>query len=621
MKIKIKKPNIKYEGFINQLLILIVVLLLIPIVLTFYLFHMVHSTQLGMINNQRKVLEEVLDHLDKKLDRPFDSMLVDLKVQNLPKRDQEKALNQALRPILDEVAQKYPGVDIGYYSKEFDVILDGDNQHLNENFSERRKRNFDDTLETKNLVFNILGQAENGQLEAYQPLVKDGKVIGAVWAIKNINQIYRTVGEIQQVVYVIIFIGAILAFTGAFVLINKFARTVSDIKKGLNIMGNDPTYVIPRATGELGEITDAVNEMFSKLVNMQNYNEIILTSLEDGIITVDRGERIISLNQAARNLLNLDGSCLGQKIDEVFPGESPFIYYLRKTRSENRPFKDLDVIFGNGGDEARHLLLSTSTMVNVRGEQVDTLLHFRDITEIVRLQENMNRQQRLASLGKLVAGVAHEIRSPLTSITGYIQFWTRGHVPSPKSLGIVNREMNRLSAMTDKLLEFARPSRAVLEECDLNGLVKRLVQFFADAHSGGEMEISYSYRESLPPARIDSGQIEQVLSNILYNAYQATDGRGRLEISTGYDAERDMLEVTVRDDGCGIPDDVLPKMFEPFFTTKSKGTGLGLAIAYEIMEAHNGLIQVDSELGRGTTVKIYLPTANRGESNAAGADS
>jgi signal transduction histidine kinase len=238
-------------------------------------------------------------------------------VQSLPKRDQIKALNHALKPTIDQISKKTPGIDMGYYSRDFDVILDGDNQHLNENFSVRRKRNFDDALETKNLVFEVLGQSENGQLE-----------------------------------------------------------------------------------------------------------------------------------------------------------------------------------------------------------------------------------------------------------------------------------------------------------CDINGLVKRLVQFFDDVH-GGDMDISYAYRESLPPAMIDWSQIEQVLSNILYNAYQATDGKGRLNITTDYDFDRDMLVVTVKDNGCGIPEEVMPKMFEPFFSTKSKGTGLGLAIAFEIMEAHNGFIQVESQLGEGTTVKIYLPSVNRGENHAA----
>lgn len=606
--------KIKYEGFINQLLILIVILLLIPIALTVYLFHMVHATELGMIKTQKEVLEKAMDYLDSSLPGSFDGVLAGLNVQNLPPRDQEKALNQALKPIVEKASAKFPNLEIGYYSKEFDVILDGDNLHLHENFSTRRKRNFDETMENKNVVFEVLGQAESGQLETYRPLIRDGKVIGAVWASKNIKQIYRTVDEMQKVFYGVIVVGVLLGFGGAFSLINKFARSVNEIKKGLKTIGNDPTFILRRGSGELGEITDAINDMFKKLIDVQNYNDLILSSIDDGIIAVDRNLNIISLNPEAARMFSLDSSCLGMKIDDVFPADSPFPLFLENTLTEDKPVKDVDVIYENTPDGSRNLLVSTSLMVNIRKELIGAQLHFRDMTEKVRLQESINRQERLASLGKLVAGVAHEIRSPLTSINGYIQFWSKGHIPSPKSLNIVNREMNRISSITDQLLEFARPARAVFKECDLNELIKRLTQFFADAH-GGDISITCRCGDRLPAAMMDPHQIEQVLSNVLYNAFQAMNGKGRLEIETWHDEGKNMLAVSVKDNGCGIPKEVIPNLFEPFFTTKSKGTGLGLAIAHEIIEAHNGFIQIESELNQGTTVKLLLPLAKRGEGN------
>lgn len=606
--------KIKYEGFINQLLILTAVLLLIPIMLSVYLFHMVHSTELGMIQSHRKVLEEAMDYLDRNLNGSFENILSWENAQSIPRREQEKVINQYLKPILDKAAQKYPGLDMGYYSKDFDVILDGDNQHLYENFSTRRKRNFDDALENKNLVFEVLGQSENGQLEAYRQIMRDGKVVGAVWANESIKQIYRKIDEIQKVTYGVVVVGIFLAFGGAFSLINKFARSVNDIKKGLNVMGGNPAFLLPKASGELGQITDAINEMYKKLIDVQNYNDLILTCIDEGIVAVDKTEKIISINSAAARMLDLDGSCMGREIGEIFPEDSPFVVYLKSTLHHHKVVKDINWVYEESPEASRHLLISTSLMVNAR-QDLGAILHFRDITGMTALQENIRRQERLASIGKLVAGVAHEIRSPLTSIAGYVQFWSKDHVPSPKSLSIVSRELNRVSAVTDKLLEFARPSRAVLENCDLNSLVKRMVQFFIDAH-GRDIEITCKFAGNLPPAFIDAGQIEQVLSNILYNAYQAMAGKGSLEISTWLDGEKNMLAVSVEDNGCGIPEEVMPKMFEPFFSTKSKGTGLGLAIAHEIMEAHNGQIEVESEPNRGTTVRIFLLKAERGDADA-----
>ena len=609
--------NIK-KGFINQLLILIAILLLIPIILALYLFHMVHATELGMIKSHRKVLEQAMDYLDSSLgNTSFEETLAQLNVANLQRRDQEKALNQALKPIVDRARKKYPDLDIGFYSSSFDVILDGNNDHLHENFSTRRKRNFDDAIETQKPVFEVLGQSGSGQLETYRPLVRNGKIIGAVWANENINQIYKRIDAIQKDAYGIILVGVFLGFGGAFSVINKFARSVDDIKQGLVKLGNDPTYVLPKASGELGQITDAVNEMFKKLIDVQQYNDLILSSIDDGTVSIDTNENIISFNSAAARILNLDNSCLGRKVDEVFNGATPFASLLKNTL-DKKPVKDLDVFFGNTPEGARHLLISTSLMINVRQELVGALLHCRDITEIVRLQESVSRQERLASLGKLVAGVAHEIRSPLTSITGYMQFWNKGHAPSPKSLNIVNRELRRLATMTDQLLEFARPSKAVFTECDLNKLINRSVQFFADAH-GGDVQIICNMQEGLPPAYIDPHQIEQVLANVMYNAYQAMEsGRGIMEISTWHEKELCMLGIAVKDNGCGMPEEVVAQIFEPFFSTKAKGTGQGMAIAHEIIKAHKGSILVESEINRGTAIKFFLPEYKRGDDSVEG---
>ncbi|SFG70323.1 two-component system, NtrC family, sensor histidine kinase AtoS [Desulfotomaculum arcticum] len=609
--------NIK-RGFINQLLILIAVLLLIPIILAIYLFHMVNATELGMIQSHQKVLEEAMDYLDDSFgNTSFEDTVKRLNIENLQRRDQEKALNQALKPIVDGARKKYPELDIGFYSKSFDVILDGNNDHLHENFSTRRKRNFDDAMESEKPVFEVLGQPGSGQLETYRPLMRDGKIIGAVWANENINQIYKRIDVIQKDVYGIILVGVFLGFGGAFSVINKFVRSVDDIKEGLETLGNDPTYVLPKASGELGQITDAVNAMFKKLIDVQQYNDLILTSIDDGTVSIDINENIINFNPAAARILSLDNSCLGRKVDEVFNGSTPFAGLLKSTL-DRKPVKDLDVIYDNTSERSRHLLISTSLMINVRQELVGALLHCRDITEIVRLQESVSRQERLASLGKLVAGVAHEIRSPLTSVTGYMQFWNKGHAPSAKSLNIVNRELRRLATMTDQLLEFARPSKAVFTECDLNGLINRSVQFFADAH-GGDVQIYCQMQDDLPPAYIDPHQIEQVLSNIMYNAYQAMEsGRGILEITTWHEKETGMLGTAIKDNGCGMSKEVLEQIFEPFFTTKAKGTGLGMAIAHEIIKAHKGSVLVESEPNRGTTIKFLLPEYRRGDSCVEG---
>ena len=607
--------KIRHDGFIDHLLKIIAILLLIPLGLTGYLYYLVQSTELGLIDSQRKAMEKAMTYLDDNLHRTFNEMIIDVGVENISQREQAKVLNKTLQPIIVEAKKEYPNLDLGFYWKDYDVILDGNNIHLRENFSTRRKNNFDDALGNKSMVFQVFGGiSENGQLEAYQPIVRDGKIIGAVWASSDFEPISQKIDQMKQVVYGIISVGIFLAFGGTFSLIRKFAGSVNEVKKNLTKISNDPAFVIPRAPGELGEITDAINQMYNKLFDVQNYNQEILTSIDDGIITVNKEQKIVSINLAACQMLSLCKDFLGQSMHDVFPEDSPFKECLNNTLLRNKPVKDVQVIYDDLPGNPRHLLISTSLMVNVRQDLVGALLHFRDITELVHLREDINRQERFASLGKIIAGVAHEIRSPLTSITGYIQFWNQGHVPSQKSLNIVNREMTRLANITDELLQFARPSRATQLPCEINSLVKRLVQFFGDAH-GDRVELVATAGEDLPEVMIDQHQIEKVLSNIMYNAFQSTEGKGKLETTTFYDKTKNMVGISIKDNGCGIPEGNLTMIFEPFFTTKAKGTGLGLATAREILESHKGVYEVESKINVGTVIKIFLPIAERGENS------
>ncbi|AET70159.1 PAS domain S-box [Desulfosporosinus orientis DSM 765] len=607
--------RIVHDGFIDHLLKIIALLLLIPIGLAGYLYYLVHSTELGLIDNQRKAMETAMTYLDENLNGTFNKMIEDIGAGNMTQRDQAKALNKSLQPIIVEAKREYPNLDLGYYWKDYDVILDGDNVHLRENFSKRRKNNFEDALETKNMVFQVFGGiTENGQLEAYRPIIRDGITIGAVWASSDFKPISQKIDNMKQIVYGIITLGILFALGGTISLVRKFAGSVNEVKRNLTTISNDPTYIIPRAPGELGEITDAINQMYNKLIDVQNYNQEILTSIDDGIITVNKEQKLVSINHAACHMLNLSKDYLGLTMQDIFPEDSPFIDCVKNTLLQNKPVKDIQVFYQDSPGSHLHLLISTSLMVNVRQDLVGALLHFRDITEMVRLREDINRQERFASLGKIIAGVAHEIRSPLTSITGYMQFWNQGHVPSQKSLNIVNREMTRLATITDELLQFARPSRATMQPCAINSLVRRVVQFLGDAH-GDKIEFAAKYEDELPDVIMDEHQIEKVLSNIMYNAFQSTQGKGKLETTTFYDEEKNMVGVSIKDNGCGISEENLGKVFEPFFTTKSKGTGLGLAIAREIIEAHKGFYEVESTVNVGTIMTIYLPIAERGDKN------
>ncbi|WP_051276206.1 two-component system sensor histidine kinase AtoS [Desulfovirgula thermocuniculi] len=598
------------KSFSNQIMVLTVVLLLLPIAITFYMLHVIRSTEQSMLETHKKNLTKAVTFLDNSFPSTFDEILKKHHAEDLTRREKVILLNRELKPIIDQAKRNYPGVELGFYSLSLDVILDGDEQSYGENFSKRRKEAFDETITKNKPVVQVFGLTQGGQIEVYQPLIRNGEVIGSVWGTENLSTIYRRMNQIEVDAYGVIILGGLLGLGGAFTLIARLVTTVNQVKAGVQKLEKDLTYVLPPAPGEIGEITQAINHLATKLINAQNYNEIILASIDDGILAVDLAGNIISLNSSAMRILGLENSCLGKNIVDVFPTDSPFCRFLQDALKMQELVKDKELIYPSSNGKTLHLLVSTNLMVNIRQEIVGAVLTCRDITERTLLEEQVRRQERLAALGKLVAGVAHEIRNPLTSISGYIQYWLKDHLPTPKSLQIVHKEISRVNTIVDKLLQFSRPATAIFGSHDLNQLVRRTLQSFKDAHDCA-VEIEEDLATGLPPAYMDPGQIEQVLLNILYNASQATSNRGKIRVSTAYEPQKGMLVVSVADNGPGIPEEVMPHLFEPFFTTKPKGTGLGLAIAYEIMQAHGGDIQVESKVGQGTTCHIYLPFVNQ----------
>ncbi|MEW6425312.1 MAG: two-component system sensor histidine kinase AtoS [Bacillota bacterium] len=606
---------LREKGFKNQILILIIILLVLPVVLTLYMLRVIHSTEMRLVETHKEKMAKAMGILDTGLEHPFHVMLQKAGAAEAPRREQVKILNRQLKPLIEEARQNFPGMEVGFYDRNLDIILDGDENSYGENFSKWRKAAFDKTIGTGEPVFQNLGVSGGGRLELYRPLVRDGQVIGAVWATEPLTGIYRRLDQVQRDAYLVIAIGALIGFGGAFTLIRSLVAAVRQVKKGLKLLEKDLAHPLPPAPGEVGEITAAINELAAKLVSVQNYNEIILASIDDGVLAVNLQGEIIEINDAAREILELDQSCQGRDLTDVFPAGSPFSQNLFKALQEGALVKDLQIEHPVNGRGVLQLLISTSLLVNARREVVGAVLTCRDITERVQMEEQIHRQERLAALGKLVAGVAHEIRNPLTAISGYTQFWQKDHPPSPRSLAIIRREITRLNNIVDRLLHFARPAQAVFSAHDLNALVNRTCQFFNDAYNS-EVTIEKQFGPGLPPAWIDPVQMEQVLYNVLYNAAQAMHDHGVINVATEYSSDRHMLLVSIQDHGHGIPKEIMPHLFDPFFTTKPKGVGLGLAIAYEIMRAHGGEIEIISQVGRGTTCLLYIPVAKGVENDA-----
>jgi len=246
------------------------------------------------------------------------------------------------------------------------------------------------------------------------------------------------------------------------------------------------------------------------------------------------------------------------------------------------------------------------------------VLTLRDISRLRELEERLRRSDRLAALGQMAAGVAHEVRNPLVGIRAAAQF-LEGEPAFAAGLreytGVIIREVDRLNAIVEDLLAFASPKPVQLAPCNLNQVLEEALALEAAALTGAGVHVARIYDPQLPPILGDPPRLHQVFLNLLRNAAEAMPGGGALTVRTRFErlsarlGGRAAAVAEVADEGAGIAPEQVPHLFNPFFTTKPEGTGLGLAISFRIVEDHGGAIEVETGAGRGATFAVILPLA------------
>jgi two-component system, NtrC family, sensor histidine kinase AtoS len=403
-------------------------------------------------------------------------------------------------------------------------------------------------------------------------------------------------------------IGLILSLILSIVVAGRLTSDVDAIKKGLKHMQYDLEEPIKPLHGELGEIVSAINSMAKALIDARSLNENILWSIADAVITVDVRGNITSANPAAQQMFGCTGAeILGRPYDDLFKEDANFSSLLIKTlQSGNENIGvSIDVPLK---DKVLHVSSSTSLLRDGRGNVIGAVAVFKDISETRQLQRQLMRADRLAALGELAAGIAHDIRNPLTSIRGFMQYLQKSGAPADlREYGpLIIREVDGLNRIIGELLEFAKPYPPRYGLVQVNDLIREmllLVNKRADAQS---IKIELELDPSEPFIEADGEQLKQVFLNLIINSCQAITDKGIITVTTEMES-RDWLAVHVKDNGTGIARENLERVYDPFFSTKPAGTGLGLAVVQRILNGHNGRIEIASEYGCGTDVKISLP--------------
>jgi two-component system sensor histidine kinase PilS (NtrC family) len=355
-----------------------------------------------------------------------------------------------------------------------------------------------------------------------------------------------------------------------------------------------------------------LKEKSTDFEDLRALQDSILRSVGSGIVTMDLEGRVSSWNPAAEQITGYRYAEIRERSHEVFGESIKGIFGHTDDLKEGPINFDGELIKKDG---QRLILGMTASLLKDEKDAVrGIILTFQDITKIVEMEERVRRQDRLATIGSLAAGIAHEIRNPLASLSGSIQVLRKDldlQGDNQRLMDIVLREAERLNTIITDFLEYARPRASSLEEISLSSLIDETIMLLRNSKNFREdISITCDVASSVL-LQADAQRLRQVFWNLLINGCQALPGGGEIMISamTGSrnDGDTEWLRVVIADNGQGIAREDIDKIFHPFFTTKSGGTGLGLAIVYRIIEDHGGTIDVESEPGKGTRFIIMLP--------------
>lgn len=364
---------------------------------------------------------------------------------------------------------------------------------------------------------------------------------------------------------------------------------------------------VSRKITKVGQQLRGVHEIFSTL--RENMDQM-MAGLEDGLLLFTRDARAVMVSPAAEKFLAASANeLLGRRAGEIFPPGHPLRSALRmegEELSEVAAETDLET------REGRKRVRVSVQAIQENGERMGALMTLRDLDSLENINTQLQVSERLAALGRITAGVAHEVKNPLNSMRLWLEN-LKESLPAREAgalsaVSVLDKEIDRLDTVVKRFLDFTRPTEVRLEATQLAVLLREVLHVAGPQLLKARIRVAEALPESVPEVYVDRALLKQAVLNLVLNAAEAMPGGGDLRV--GLDRRGEMAEITVSDTGRGIAPEHRQKIFQLFFTTRPGGSGIGLASAFRIVQLHNGSINFTSEEGRGTTFQIELPLAS-----------
>ena len=586
-----------------------------------YISQLMRQDIRGIYENAGVIAHEVLSGAQQALEIDLESTRVDL---TDPKQ---------VRTAIAEILQSDPGLNsllqsvVGYSPTIYDVsIVDQDDRamlHTDASLLDKKMPTRHELSELRNGPFSEQIKSVYGAPRVYEvrlPIqLRSGAPFGeirvGVSTVFLKNELQSQLNRALIFSAVLIFISLLLAAGVS----NIALRPLEAIGRRLDAMTGGPEHAaeadVAQGSDEFGAVNTKIDrlgrqmrdvkEVFSAL--KENLDQIMGT-LQDGLILFTRDARIVLVSASAERFVGRQrGEMLGQTVEEVFNDSTRLGRIVLDAFALKQPISQQEIEM----DRGRRIQIALDFIAEA-GEQLGALLTMRDSDSVRRIENEIELSRRLAAIGRLTSGVAHEVKNPINSIVVHLEVLREKLLQvdpeTKRHMDVIGSEIHRLDRVVKTLVDFTRPVELKLTEIDLRQIVDDVVALAApDAERQG-VNISATLDADPLMARVDADLIKQALLNVVLNGVQAMPKGGPLNVIA--DRVGETARIIVEDHGTGIPPEVRDKIYNLYFTTKKSGSGIGLAMTYRVMQLHNGALDFDSEAGQGTTFRMLLPVSD-----------